>query len=136
MSVPQQGNPVDRLMDHGERGKGQKHNEFMAEFKVRLVTNAVITFMKGFPGFTDWWFETLEGDRRQYIHQELQVTLLNEFTRASGLLEQKAEVLRDCVIRFFDKLPTFSQWHQVTLGADLRGRIRHQLKDYIYKEIR
>jgi hypothetical protein len=116
--------------------QGKQRLTFAAEMKVKMLANATIVMLKEFPGFCDWWFEELEQERRDYIHQNLQMTMLAEFHRLSGLLEQKAEKMRDCVVRFFDKLPGFTQWKKVVAGADLRGRVNYQLKDYLWKEMR
>ena len=137
------GNLASRLQRVPERSdgtrvelQGQQRKTFAAELKVKILVNKAVALLKEFPGFCDWWFVELDEDRRDYIHQNLHLKMLNEFSRLSGLTEQKAEAMRDCVVRFFDNLPGFTQWKSVVAGADLRGRVRHQLKDYLWEEMR
>lgn len=135
--------PRDRLqpMIKNDTGKaielqGQQRNNFMAELKMKILANAIIVFMKGFPGFSEWWFEVLPEENRTYVHNDLQVKILAEFPRLGGFVGEKATGIKDCVLRYFDRLPSFTQWRQVTLGADLRSRADHQLEEYIHQELR
>lgn len=135
--------PSEKLLEpplnaDGERVELQGHqrNTFAAELKVKILANRTIAMLKEFPGFCDWWFEELHQERRDYIHEELQIKMLNEFGRLRGLTEQKAEQMSDCVVRYFDNLPGFTQWTRVVAGADLRGRVNYQLKDHLWEEMR
>jgi hypothetical protein len=115
--------------------QGRQAISFAGELQVRILVNAAIVMMKEFPGFAEWWFQ-MDEIQRDYIHQELHMLMLAEFIQISGIPERKAEQLRDCVVAFFDRIPSFTQWQTMVLGSTLRDRINYQLKDLLWKEMR
>jgi len=116
--------------------QGQERANFMDEMKGKTMANGIVAFLKEFPGFCDWWFTTLNEDRRSNIFTGIQIVILNAMNRVSGLPSQKVPAIRNEILSFFDQLPAFSQWHQVVLGSTLRGRVKHQLDDYILGELK
>lgn len=137
------GNPKDRLDDFEVKGDGSvveftgnRKASFLSEFKMKILTNGIIAFMKGFPGFAEWWFTNNNEKQREMHHTLLQLKILSAFDKISGTSTEKARALRDVVVKYFDKLPGFNQWEQVVLGTDLRSRIQNQLKSYVYDELK
>ena len=114
---------------------GTKGIRFGIELKIKTLANRTIDMLKLFPGFCDWWF-TMDEGQRSFIFEDLHVTMLKEFVNLTGMVEQKAEQLRSCIVKYFDNVPGFTQWKTVVAGADLRGRVNYQLKDHLWDEMR
>lgn len=136
-------NPVSRLMDIDmkEDGSavdksGQDRANFMDELKAKCMSNAVVTFLKGFPGFSDWWFLELDEMRRENIFIGIQIVILNAMNRSYGLPGDKVIGIRMEILSFFDQLPSFRAWREVTLGSTMRDRVMKQLDQYIYDELK
>jgi hypothetical protein len=124
-------------MDMPEREPhGQSKANFMDEFKGRTMANAIVTFLKGFPGFSDWWFTTLDEGRRKNLFIGIQICILNSMNRVSGLSMDRAKGIKDGIVSFFNALPGFTQWETTVLGSTLSERVNHQLTMYIYKELK
>lgn len=127
-----------KVKDSGESVEltGQQRATFMDEMKARTLANGTIMFLKGFPGFETYWFETLDEAKRDFAHTKLQMVILDSMCRVSGFGMDKARGIKDEVIRYCDELPAFTQWKTVVLGSTLRERIDHQLTEYLYKELK
>jgi hypothetical protein len=125
------------LKDDGTRAELQgKHAlTFQGELRCKILANRTIDMLKLFPGFCEWWFQ-MDEDRRSFIFSDLQMTILRTFAQQTGLLEQRAEQVRDVVVEYFDNMPGFTNWTKETAGADLRGRVHYQLKDHLWQEMR
>jgi hypothetical protein len=134
--------PREKLMDMPLREdgsaverQGQSRANFMDELKAKCMANAVTAFLKGFPGFAEWWFG-MDELRRDNIHVGIQIVILNAMNRVSGLPEQKVASIRNEILTFFDQLPSFTQWQQIVLGSTLRNRVKHQLDAYLLEELK
>jgi hypothetical protein len=142
MSVTQGIDPRNKLVDVSVKESGEaihpggKLDSFTNELKCKCVANGVVAFLKGFPGFAEWWFITLDEDRRDNIFVGLQIVILNAFNRVSGTSMEKATAIKDALILWFDQLPSFTQWKEMVLGSTLRDRVDYQLTRYIYDEFK
>jgi hypothetical protein len=114
---------------------GGKGLRFAAEVHVKALSNRTIDMLKTFPGFCEWWFGMDEG-QRSFIFEDLHLVVLGKFIHLTGLVEERAEQMRDCVINYFDSIPGFTQWKHTVAGADLRGRVQYQLKDHLWEQMR
>jgi hypothetical protein len=112
--------------------QGAQLHRFADEFRMRLVANRVIVFLKEFPGFADWWF-TINEAQRDYTHKLLRLTMLDRLGTISGTPYEKCTKLKDACIQVLDAMPGFNAWNSVVLGSSLRDRINYQLTDHMYQ---